>query len=113
MTLSTNDKQITVFATFTPKLGMEKDVLRVLQDTLDPTREEAGCLRFDLYSSTSNPKSFHLFEIFECNEAFEEHRRTPHYHTYRSRIEPLLEAQPHAVRVVPTNVSAINSDGSA
>ena len=95
-----SDKRYIVLATFTPKSGRQARVRDVLRATLAPTRAEPGCLQFDLFASAADPKSFHLFEIFEDEQAFDEHRLTGHYKLYRENIGPLLESPPHAVRVL-------------
>jgi len=90
-------KEVTVFATFVPKPGMERAVESVLREVLAPTRDEPGCLRFDLFISASTPVTFHLYETFSERSAIDTHRRTPHYQAYRAKIESLLETPPHAV----------------
>jgi quinol monooxygenase YgiN len=95
---------ITVLATFVPKVGMEEAVQSVLQAVLEPTRQEPGCLRFDLFISAGAPTTFHLYETFSERASIDAHRLTHHYQTYRAKIEPLLETAPHAVIVSPVDV---------
>lgn len=95
---------ITIFATFTPRAGLEQAALDVLREVLAPTRAEPGCLRFDLFVSADRPTTYHLYEIFTNTEAIDAHRRTAHYRAYRASIEPLLDIPQHAVRAAPVDV---------
>jgi quinol monooxygenase YgiN len=99
-----DSETITVLATFVPKVGMEEAVQSVLQEVLEPTRQEPGCLRFDLFRSTGTPTTFNLYEIFSERASIDARRLTHHYQAYRAKIEPLLETAPCAVVVSPIDV---------
>ncbi len=43
------------------------------------SREEPGCLRFDVYRSTTEPARLILIEAYTDESAFEAHRRTEHF----------------------------------
>jgi quinol monooxygenase YgiN len=103
--LNASHAPVTIFATFVPSQGHEADVEAVLQAVIAPTRAETGCLRFDLYRSTTSPTTFRLFEIFANPEAIAYHRTTAHYQRFRQAIEPLLKTPPIATTVEGIDVA--------
>ena len=90
---------VTVFASFLPKPGQEREVEQVLQGMVGPTRAEPGCRRYDLYRAAEGAASFHLFEIYADRAALDAHRATEHYRAYRARIQDLL-AEPIKVNML-------------
>lgn len=58
--------------------GADEDLMRELLSTTEPTRAEAGNIRYDLYQSTTNKNQFMRFEIWRNPRALEEHKQTPH-----------------------------------
>jgi quinol monooxygenase YgiN len=97
-------KNIYVFASFYPKASQENQVQEILEGMVDPTRAEPGCLRYDLYISTKDGVSFHLFENYADAAALDFHRQTTHYKSYRSVIEALLDKPIGVVVMDPINV---------
>lgn len=53
------------------------------------SRAEPGCLRFDLLSDPDDPDRFSVYEVFESEEALEDHRRTKHYRLCIDMINPI------------------------
>jgi quinol monooxygenase YgiN len=88
---------VTVFASFTPKPGLEADVEKILRTMTGPTRGEAGNRVYDLYKDSRG--EFHLFELYVDQAAVEAHRATAHYKSYRAAIADLL-AEPIAVKIL-------------
>lgn len=58
--------------------GADEDLMRELLSTTEPTRAEAGNIRYDLYQSTNAKNQFMRFEIWRNPQALEEHKQTPH-----------------------------------
>ncbi len=58
-------------------VGNEDELKNELLKTTDPTRAEAGNLRYDLYQSTVEPNRFMRFEIWKSPEDLELHKQTP------------------------------------
>ncbi|MEU6786161.1 putative quinol monooxygenase [Nonomuraea angiospora] len=73
--------------------------LQVRPDRLEPfldgiranaraTRDEPGCLRFDVVRRDDDPHRFVLYEIYRDEAAFfTEHRAAPHYAAWRQVAE--------------------------
>jgi len=63
-----------------------------LGDGQGSVRDEPGCLRFDLHQSLSDPNTFHLYEVYENQEAhLNAHRSAPHYIKWRDGFMRLTE----------------------
>jgi quinol monooxygenase YgiN len=49
-----------------------------LEKLLEPTRAEAGCLRYDLHVDNANPNLFVMFENWTDKNALDAHLIQPH-----------------------------------
>jgi quinol monooxygenase YgiN len=56
-------------------------------------RDEPGCATFDVLEARDEPATFLLYEIYESQAAFEDHKLTPHFNACRAAIDDLLERQ--------------------
>ena len=90
---------ISVVATFIPKEGQENAVEVILRGMVKPTRNEPGCLRYELYGATGPEPQFVLIEAYADQAALEAHRATEHYKSYRNRIVDAL-SEPIKVAVL-------------
>jgi quinol monooxygenase YgiN len=76
-----------VLVRFFPKPGRETQVESILRGMVVNTRQEPGCLRYDLLKTQLNERDvFVLFEKYQDQAALEAHRATPHYKDYRRDI---------------------------
>ncbi len=55
------------------------------------TREEPGCLRFDVLEAEREPGTFTLVEHYRDRAAFEVHQGTPHLAAWREASSGLIE----------------------
>lgn len=85
--------QIAVSAFLTVKPGFESDAEQVLLEVLKHSREEEGCLQYNLHTSLDDPKQFMLYELWKSQADIDQHGQTPHYLAYRKNIEPLIESR--------------------
>lgn len=88
-----------VFASFTPKSESVLEVERILSGMVPPTRNEAGCEAYDLFRTSDEPLTFHIFEVYRDRAALEAHRDSAHYKAYRGEIMQFL-ADPIFVKVL-------------
>lgn len=84
---------IAIVATLTAKSGKEKEAENVLLEVLKHSRNEEGCIHYNLHQSQEDPKSFTLYELWNDQKAIESHMESPHYQTYRANIEPLVDSR--------------------
>lgn len=65
------------------------------------SRQEPGCLRFEVYHSTSNPLVFLLVERWESQAAIDVHRTAQAYTTiYQPKVLPKVDRVPHVATLV-------------
>lgn len=68
-----NKTEFVGIAKFVAKEGKEQDLLRAMQALLEPTRKEAGCVRYELHQCIANPKVITMLEKFTDEAAFNFH----------------------------------------
>jgi len=53
------------------------------------SRQEPGCLRFDVIKHLDNPPRFGFYEVYKDEAAVQAHRQTPHFARWAKEIEAL------------------------
>jgi quinol monooxygenase YgiN len=71
-----------VSATWTAVPGKEKIVLDAVEKLTSPSRREPGNLFYQAYQDPAEPAVFHLFEIYEDEEAYAAHGASSHFAEY-------------------------------
>jgi quinol monooxygenase YgiN len=67
-----------------------------LAEAMRKSRTEPGCLRFDVYHSTAEPRRFTLVEHWADQAAVDAHRLAEAYTTiYKSQVMPLVDREGH------------------
>lgn len=70
------------------------DALRtLLLGALEPTRREAGCIRYELLQNASDPTDFTFVEEWADEAALAAHLATPHLAVLLEHAPPLLAAE--------------------
>ena len=87
-------KTITVVATFQARLGKEAELKQALTGLVAPTREEAGCLNYDLHASPEDPATFLFHENWTSKAHLEAHLKMPHIAALLPRVDELCVAFP-------------------
>jgi quinol monooxygenase YgiN len=88
-----------VFASLIPKPEYAKTVEAELHRLVAATRAEPGNRRYDLFRQADGAPGFHLFEVYEDEQALDAHRATAHYNAYRANAAEWL-ATPPVVKVL-------------
>jgi autoinducer 2-degrading protein len=65
--------------TWVAKPGEEQAVEGALKSMLGPTRAEPGCIQYDAFRSTENPRQYFLFERYHDEAAFQAHASSEHF----------------------------------
>lgn len=84
-------KQIVIVSVLQVKPGLEKPVLDELRALIHKSREEAGCLLFDLYRRAGDSSQIFLHEAWESRDAQEAHATNPHTSRFRVGVNRCLE----------------------
>ncbi len=73
------------------KVGEEENVKKALVAMVAPTREEPGCLCYNLHQSKVDPTKFMFYEQWASQEALDTHGKTPHMAAMRQAIDGKTE----------------------
>lgn len=80
-------ERLSVVAVFRARPGREIALGGALRAMLSPTRDEAGCLNYDLHSADDDPTLFFFQETWRSADDHRAHLDTPH-------VRHLLEITP-------------------
>ena len=54
---------------------------------------EPGCIRFDVSEVEESPNRFVFYEVYTNEEAWQTHRRSPHFLDYKKVADPALTSR--------------------
>ncbi len=74
---------------FQARPGKEAELRAALTEVVGPTRQEDGCLFYDLHVSADDPSKFLFHESWASKTHHEAHDRTAHIQRLRARINEL------------------------
>lgn len=74
------------------------DFMAATQANVKASRQEAGCIHFDLLQEIDKPTQFILYEVFKDEQAANSHKSTPHYVTWRHAVAPMMASPREGVR---------------
>lgn len=66
----------------------------IVLSIVDPTRQEAGCKRYELLQNNADPTDFTFVEEWESGAALDAHMKAPHLTAALGKIGPLLGGAP-------------------
>jgi quinol monooxygenase YgiN len=69
-------------ATWTANEGSEEIVLDALRQLAPLSRTEPGCRYYQAYRDPAEPRVFHLFEIYDDEDAVAAHGASEHFEQY-------------------------------
>jgi len=73
----------------------------LLTQAMRKSRAEPGCLRFDVYHSTAEPRRFTLVEHWADQAAIDAHRLAEAYTTiYKPQVMPLVDREGHPAELL-------------
>jgi quinol monooxygenase YgiN len=86
-----------VAAKWTAKAGEEARVLRGLEQLVEPSRAEPGCLMYVPHRDVGDPRVFFLYEQYTDEAAYRAHGDSEHFQRYGfGECIPLLESRERA-----------------
>jgi quinol monooxygenase YgiN len=90
---------LSVVAELVAKPGKEDEVRRHLIGFVEPTRQEEGCVQYDLHESNEEPGRFFFYENWTSDELLQRHLASPHISAFREVSGDLLAQPPRIVKV--------------
>ncbi|HEY1489986.1 MAG TPA: putative quinol monooxygenase [Verrucomicrobiae bacterium] len=85
---------VTVVATFQARPGKEAELKSALTGLVAPTRQEAGCLNYDLHILCEDPAKFLFHENWTSRAHLEAHLLSAHIKALLPRVDELCAASP-------------------
>ena len=81
-----------MIAYVTAKAGHEDEVRNALLDLVAQTRDEEGCINYDLHQSQETPREFAIYENWRHASDLDAHAKSAHILTFRRTAGHLLES---------------------
>jgi len=85
---------VTVIATLKAKPGQEDTLQQELLALIPITRQEDGCINYDLHRSTSDPAWFVFHENWTSKAALDAHLANAHLVAFMGKADTLLSEPP-------------------
>ncbi|ALV04762.1 putative quinol monooxygenase [Roseateles depolymerans] len=90
---------ISFIAVLQARPDMRDALCEGLQALVMPTRQEPGCLDYQLFELTDAPGTFYMRESFKDELALEAHRESAHFQAFAARAEAWLVKPPELIRL--------------
>jgi quinol monooxygenase YgiN len=94
------DESFALVVEFRAAPGRVDELRETLLAAVEPTRAEAGCLRYDLHVGLDDPQVLAFYEIWESPAHHAAHDGTEHIATLRAALPGLLAEPTRKVRLV-------------
>ncbi|MCG8531628.1 MAG: antibiotic biosynthesis monooxygenase [Desulfovibrionales bacterium] len=77
------------------RIQAKKDSAELVKEHLmrliAPSRNDKGCLQYDLHQDNDDPSRFLFYEKWESRDLWQEHMKTPHLKAHAEATEGLIE----------------------
>jgi quinol monooxygenase YgiN len=93
-----------VVAVLPAKAGSEDIVRNALSALVAPTREEPGCVSYELYESAATPGTFFTVETWKAQSDLDAHMQTPHIAQVIATAGEHLDGPPQIHPLTPLDV---------
>lgn len=81
--------------------GDVDEIRELLREAARLSREEPGCVRFEVYHSQQDRTKLLLCERWESKEAWEKHREAEAFtQIYQPKVLPRVDREPHFSEIV-------------
>lgn len=85
---------VTIVAKFTVQQGKKEEFKALTQDLIKESRNEKGCISYNLYEEMNNPNIFTFIEKWMNEEAIKLHNESKHFTTIVPKLVELQETEP-------------------
>ena len=84
------ETQVTVIAQLVAAEGKVNELKEMLLNLLETSRNDDGCINYDLHQSEDNSKVFMFHENWASKKLLDKHLATPHLQEFIKKSENLL-----------------------
>ena len=81
-----NNGNYTVMIAGIAKSGMEDYVKRFLQQLMEHSQKDKGCIMYNIHQSIDNPSEFMVYMQWKNKEAFEQHNLKPEMQEFKHKL---------------------------
>ena len=89
-----SDQKVRVVAHLQAQAGKIQQLQDILAQAIPATRQENGCLQYELCQSTADPSQFTFLEEWENNDCLGAHLSAPSFKKLSGKLADLLAAAP-------------------
>lgn len=82
---------VAITAVLKVKAGKEAEALEALQEVVTSSRQEEGCVTYQLHRSLDDESTFVFYEVWKDADAVQKHIESEHYAAYREKTAELFE----------------------
>jgi quinol monooxygenase YgiN len=83
-----------VVAILRAKPDQANEVREILKSLIEPTRQESGCITYELLQNNADLSEFTFVEEWGSNEALDAHLESTHIQAGLAKVTPLLAGAP-------------------
>jgi quinol monooxygenase YgiN len=83
--------KLTIVAHVTAKVDQQDLVHSELKKLIAPTREEDGCVQYDLHRDNSDPAHFMFYETWDSRELWQQHMGSQHLKDFLTATDGAVE----------------------
>lgn len=99
--MKTMASEMFIFARFHAKEGQQHSVAATIQEVLEPTRQEPGCLRIEAFRSSRDERLFYVHSRWKDESAFDRHAQLPHTLKFVDKVQTLIDHPLEVIRTRP------------
>jgi quinol monooxygenase YgiN len=92
------DDTVRLVATMKTREGRSDELREVLEELVDGSRAEAGCLQYLLLQNVDDPDEFTIIEEWRDDAALGAHASSEHFKRGSGKLKELLAARPELRR---------------
>lgn len=81
-----SEKYFTVMIAGMAKAGMEDYIKNYLTELMKRSREDEGCLVYNVHQSTVNPGEFMVYMVWKDPKDFDRHNQTPEMQEFKKKL---------------------------
>lgn len=81
-----NNGNYTVMIAGIAKSGMEAYVKRYLKQLMEHSRQDKGCIIYNIHQSIDNPSEFMVYMQWVSKDAFEQHNQKPEMQEFKHKL---------------------------
>lgn len=92
---------VSLIATLTARPETREELFRLLVDQVEPTRDENGCIDYNLHVDAMDPHVFMFYENWKSQADLDAHMEMQHLKPLLSQIDRLLAKPIDIWRLLP------------